>query len=180
DKVLVNGASGGVGTFAVQLARAFGAEVTGVCGPRNVDMVRSIGAHQVIDYTERDFTRSGQRYDVLIDIAGSRPGWACRRVLTGKGALVAVGGEPGRWVQPGGHVVSLLAAGPFVSQRVSSVNVVTCEETKRNLVTLTGLIEDGKVTPVIDRSFPFARIPEAVTYQEAGHAAGKVVITVGG
>ncbi|MEO3801256.1 NAD(P)-dependent alcohol dehydrogenase [Nonomuraea sp. B1E8] len=178
-KVLVNGASGGVGTFAVQLARAYGAEVTGVCGSRNVDLVRSIGADKVIDYTRQDFTRNGQRYDVLVDIAGSRPGSACRRVLTGKGALVAVGGRAGRWLQPAGHVFSVLAAGPFVSQRVSSADVVRCEETKRNLLTLTELIEGGEVSPVIDRSFPFERIPEAVAYQEAGHAPGKVVITVG-
>ncbi|WP_433435619.1 NAD(P)-dependent alcohol dehydrogenase [Nonomuraea sp. CA-141351] len=178
QKVLVNGASGGVGTFAVQLAKAFGARVTGVCGPRNVDMVRSIGADEVIDYTKEDFTRNGQRYDVLVDIAGSRPASACRRVMTRKGALVLVGGPAGRWLQPAGHVFATLAAGTFASQRTVMADVVRCTENRRNLTTLTELIESGEVHPVIDRSYPFEEIPAAVRYQEAGHAAGKVVIAL--
>jgi NADPH:quinone reductase-like Zn-dependent oxidoreductase len=178
QKVLINGASGGVGTFAVQIARAFGAEVTGVCSTRNVDLVRSIGADQVIDYTTEDFTRNGQRYDLLLDIAGSRSVSACRRVLTPTGTVVVVGGPAGRWLQPVRHVFSALAMSPFVSQRMVMADAVRCTENKQNLMTLTQFIEDGKITPVIDRRYPFEEIPAAVRYQEAGHAPGKVVIAV--
>src|SRR5437870_10044600 len=136
QKVLINGASGGVGTFAVQIARAFGAEVTGVCGTRNVDLVRSIGADQVIDYTTEDFTRNGQRYDLMLDIAGSRSVSACRRVLTRTGTYVVVGGPGGRWLQPVRHVVSALAVSPFVSQRMVRVDVYRCRENQQNLMTL--------------------------------------------
>jgi NADPH:quinone reductase-like Zn-dependent oxidoreductase len=177
-KVLVNGASGGVGTFAVQLAREFGAQVTGVCSTRNVELVRSLGADEVIDYTKEDFTRRGQRYDLLLDIAGSHSGSACRRVLTPKGAFVAVGGPPGRWLQPAGHVFAALALSPFVSQRMVLADVVGCTENKQNLMTLTELLDAGKITPVIDRSYPFADIQAAIKYQEAGHSPGKVVITI--
>ncbi|WP_433371451.1 NAD(P)-dependent alcohol dehydrogenase [Streptosporangium sp. CA-115845] len=178
QKVLVNGASGGVGTFAVQIARAFGAEVTGVCSTRNVDLVRSIGAKEVVDYTEEDFTRSGRRYDLLLDIAGSRPAWACRRALTPRGTHVVVGGPGGRWLQPLGHVFSVLAMSPFVSQRMALTDATRCTENRQNLITLTELIEDGKVTPVIDRHYSFEEIPAAVEYLEEGHAPGKVVVTV--
>ncbi|GAA3790606.1 NAD(P)-dependent alcohol dehydrogenase [Sphaerisporangium flaviroseum] len=178
QKVLVNGASGGVGTFVVQIARALGAEVTGVCSTRNVELVRSLGADEVIDYTKEDFTRNGRRYDLLVDIAGSHSATACRRVLTRKGAYVVVGGQPGRWVQPAGHAFSVIAVAPFVSQRMSVADVVGYVENKRNLLTLTELIEQGKVTPVIDRSYPFEEIPAAMRYQEEGHARGKVVITL--
>ncbi|WP_336216323.1 NAD(P)-dependent alcohol dehydrogenase [Nonomuraea sp. LPB2021202275-12-8] len=177
-KVLVNGASGGVGTFAVQLAKAFGAEVTGVCSTRNVDLVRSIGADEVIDYTKEDFLLTGQRYDILLDIAGSRSGSACRRALTPKGAYVVVGGQAGRWFEPVGHTFAALALSPFVSQTMSLADVVGCKQNRQNLLTLTEFIEDGKITPVIDRTYPFDEIPEAVAYQEAGHAPGKVVVTV--
>ncbi|WP_113702771.1 NAD(P)-dependent alcohol dehydrogenase [Nonomuraea lactucae] len=178
QRVLVNGASGGVGTFAVQIAKAFGAEVTGVCGPRNVDLVRSIGADEVVDYAKEDFTRKGRRYDLLLDIAGSRPVSACRRALTREGTYVVVGGPGGRWLQPVGHVFSALAVAPFVSQRIRLANVVRCKRTKPNLLTLTELIEDGKVVPVIDRCYPFEEIPAAIGYVEEGHAAGKVVIAL--
>jgi NADPH:quinone reductase-like Zn-dependent oxidoreductase len=178
QKVLVNGASGGVGTFAVQIARAFGAKVAGVCGTRNVDLVRSIGADEVIDYSTEDFTRNGQRYDLLLDIAGSRSVSACRRVLTPKGALVVVGGPAGRWLQPAGRMLSALAVAPMVSQRVAMADAVACREKKQNLLALTGFIEDGKVTPVIDRRYPFEEIPAAVRLQEEGHASGKVVVAV--
>ncbi|MEU4223271.1 NAD(P)-dependent alcohol dehydrogenase [Nonomuraea sp. NPDC026600] len=178
QKVLINGASGGVGTFAVQLAKAFGAEVTGVCSTRNVDLVRSIGADEVIDYTKEDFTRNGRRYDLLLDIAGGRSGSACRRVLTPKGTYVAIGGAPSRWLQPAGHVFAALAVSPFVSQRMVMTDVVRCTENRQNLMTLARFIEDGKITPVIDRSYPFEEIPAAVKYQEEGHVPGKVVIAV--
>ncbi|MEQ4715611.1 NAD(P)-dependent alcohol dehydrogenase [Nonomuraea sp. B19D2] len=178
DRVLVNGASGGVGTFAVQLARAFGAHVTGVCSARNVGLVRSLGADEVIDYTKEDFTRNGRRYELLLDIAGSRSGSACRRVLTRKATHVLVGGPPGRWFQPASHVFATLAAGSFVSQRMVVTQVVHCTETRRNLMTLTELIEGGEIHPVIDRIYPFADLPAAVGYQEEGHASGKVVISI--
>ena len=178
QKVLVNGASGGVGTFAVQLARAFGAKVAGVCSARNVDMVRSIGADEVIDYGAEDFTRLGQRYDLLVDIAGSRSASNARRVLAPKGALVPVGGPAGRWLQPAGHIFSALVLGPFVSQRAALADTVRCIEKKQNLIFLTQLIEDGKITPVIDRCYPFEEVRAAISYQEQGRAPGKVVITV--
>ncbi|WP_030916599.1 NAD(P)-dependent alcohol dehydrogenase [Streptosporangium amethystogenes] len=178
QKVLVNGASGGVGTFAVQLARVFGAEVTGVCSTRNVGLVRSIGADEVIDYTKEDFTRNGRRYDLLLDVAGGRSPSACRRVLTPRGTRVIVGGPGGRWLQPVGHMFSAFMASPFMSQRTTLADVVRYTENKRNLMTLTEFVEDGRITPVIDRCYPFEEIPAAIRYQEEGHTPGKVVITV--
>jgi NADPH:quinone reductase-like Zn-dependent oxidoreductase len=177
QKVLVNGAGGGVGTFAVQIARALGAKVAGICGPHNVDLVASIGADEVIDYSSGDFTRTGQRYDLVLDVAGTRSAAACRRVLTPKGTLVIVGGPAGRWLQPAGHMFSALAVAPLVSQTVTTADTGACTEKKQNLVTLTQLIEDGKITPAIDRCYPFEQIPAAISYQEQGHARGKVVIT---
>ena len=178
QKVLVNGASGGVGTFAVQIARALGARADAVCSLPNADLARSIGADNVIDYTSQDFTRSGRRYDVLLDIAGSRPVFACRRVLAPRGTLVLIGGPAGRWLQPAGHMFSALAMAPLVSQRIAMADTVSCTAKKQILMTLTTLIEDGKVTPVISRRYPFHDIQEAVRYQEQGHAAGKVVVTI--
>jgi NADPH:quinone reductase-like Zn-dependent oxidoreductase len=177
QQVLVNGASGGVGTFAVQIARALGASVDAVCSARNADLVRSIGATRVIDYTSEDFTRGERRYDLLIDVAGSRPALACRRVLAPKATMVIVGGPAGRWIQPVGHVFSALALGPLVSQRIVLANAVGCAK-QEILTALTALIEDGEVTPVIGRNYAFPEIPEAIAYQEQGHPAGKVVITV--
>ena len=176
--VLINGASGGVGTFAVQLARALGAEVTGVCGPRNVELVRSLGAGTVIDYSTEDFTRTRRRYDLMIDIAGGKRISAGRRILTAKGTYVVVGGPAGRWLQPAGHVFATLAVAPFVSQRMTNADLVRGKENPRNLRTLAGLIEDGSVRPVIDRRYSFDELPAAVAYQETGHCAGKVVVTV--
>lgn len=178
QKVLVNGASGGVGTFAVQIARALGARADAVCSLPNADLARSIGADDVIDYTSQDFTRSGRRYDVLLDIAGSRPVFACRRVLAPRGTLVLIGGPAGRWLQPAGHMFSALAMAPLVSQRIAMADTVSCTAKKQILMTLTTLIEDGKVTPVISRRYPLCDIQEAVRYQEQGHAAGKVVVTI--
>lgn len=178
QKVLVNGASGGVGTFAVQIARALGARADAVCSSPNADLARSIGADDVIDYTSQDFTRSGRRYDVLLDIAGSRPVFACRRVLAPRGTLVLIGGPAGRWLQPAGHMFSALAMAPLVSQRIAMADTVSCTAKKQILMMLTTLIEDGKVTPVISRRYPLHDIQEAVRYQEQGHAAGKVVVTI--
>lgn len=176
--VLVVGASGGVGTFAVQIARALGATVTGVCGPRNVGLVRSLGADHVVDYSIQDFTAADRRYDLVIDIAGSHSALECRRVLKPDGSYVVVGGPAGRWVQPAGHVFAMMAVAPFVSQRMARTDVVACTTNQQNLVALTALIEAGRVRPVIDRRYPFGEIPAAVAYQEGGHVPGKVVVTV--
>lgn len=177
QKVLVTGASGGVGTFAVQLARALGADVTAVCSGPNAALVRSLGAAEVIDYTAQDFTRQGQRYDLLLDIAGAHRARASVRALKPDGTFVAVGGPPGRWLQPAARIFAALALGPLVSQRMVLTDTVRSAGYKHHLATLTELIEDGKVTPVIDRTYPFADIPAAIRYQEQGHARGKVVIT---
>lgn len=176
--VLINGASGGVGTFAVQLAHALGAKVAGVCSTRNLELVRSIGADEVIDYRTEDFTRQGRHYDLLVDIAGSRSMSASRRVLTPTGTFVVVGGPAGRWLRPADRMFAALAMAPFVSQRLVTADVVGCTDKVRQLVTLTELIEDGKVTPVIDRRYPFEQARAAIRYQEEGHPAGKVVVTV--
>ena len=177
QKVLVTGASGGVGTFAVQIARALGADVTAVCSGPNAALVRSLGAAEVIDYTAQDFTRRGRRYDLLLDIAGSHRAQASVRALKPDGTFVAVGGPPGRWLQPAARIFAAVALGPLVSQRMVLTDTVRSAGHKDHLATLTELIEDGKVTPVIDRTYPFADIPAAIRYQERGHARGKVVIT---
>jgi len=176
-KVLVNGASGGVGTFAVQIAKAFGAEVTGVCSTANVEMVASIGADQVIDYTREDFTRAGRLYDLLVDIAGNRTLPETRRVLVPKGVLVAVGGpNKGRWIGPLGRSVRMAALSPAVSQRM--VFFFLAHQNKDDLAVLRELLETGKVTPVIDRTYPLGEVAEAIRYLEEGHASGKVAITM--
>jgi NADPH:quinone reductase-like Zn-dependent oxidoreductase len=181
QQVLVNGASGGVGTFAVQVAKALGASVTAVCGARHADLIRSLGADRVIDYRAQDFTREGQRYDVLLDIAGSRPVTACRRVVAPKGTIVIIGGPAGRWLKPMGRALGSLAAGPMLGRRVVMADAVGRKQKAQDLKALTELIElieDGKVKPVIDRTYSFDQIPAAVAYQEQGHAQGKVVVTV--
>jgi len=178
QNVLVNGASGGVGSFGVQIARALGARADAVCSSPHADLVRSIGADNVIDYAREDFTRTGRRYDVLLDIAGGRPVSACRRALTSRGTLVLVGGPAGRWLQPAGHVFAALAMAPLVSQRVALADIVSCTAKKQILMTLTTLIENGTVTPVISRTYPFHDIREAIRYQERGHVPGKVVVTI--
>jgi NADPH:quinone reductase-like Zn-dependent oxidoreductase len=174
--VLVNGAAGGVGTFAVQIAKAYGAEVTGVCSTRNVAMVRSIGADQVVDYTRDDFTRTGQRYDLVVDIAGGRALSDIRRVLAPKGTLVGVGGPAnGNWIGPMAGLARMLVVALLVSQRLVPM---LAHVTRADLAVLAELLESGKVIPVIDRTYPLAEVPEAIRYLEAGHARGKVVITV--
>jgi NADPH:quinone reductase-like Zn-dependent oxidoreductase len=170
QKVLLNGAAGGVGTFAVQIAKWLGAGVTGVCSTRNVDLVRSIGADHVVDYTREDFTRTGQRHDVILDMIGNRSLSDSRRALTPKGTLVWVGGS--LTGMPKALVVS-----PFVSQKLV---VLIAKSTKEDLITLRELLEAGTVMPVIDRSYPLAEVPEAIRYLEEGHARGKVVITMDG
>lgn len=175
QKVLIVGASGGVGTFAVQIAKSFGAEVTGVCGTRNLDMVRSIDADHVMDYTQEDFTRSGQHYDLIVDMAGTHSLSECRRALTPPGTYVVVGAPSGRWLTGPDRFVKALVLSRFVSQRM--VPFIT-KVNKEDLVVLKDLLEAGKVTPVIDRSYRLNELPEAMRYLEEGHARGKVVITV--
>jgi NADPH:quinone reductase-like Zn-dependent oxidoreductase len=176
QRVLVNGASGGVGSFAVQLAKALGAaEVTGVCSTRNLELVRSIGADRVIDYTQEDFTQSGQRYDLLLDTVGNYSIRAFRRAVTRKGTFVIAGGGGGRWLGPVPQLLKGKLLSPFVSQRIVTF---VCKPNRDDLELLKELIEAGKVTPVIDRTYPLVEVPDAIRYLEEGHARGKVVITV--
>ncbi len=176
QRVLINGAAGGVGTFAVQIAKALGAEVTGVCSTAKLDLLRSIGADHVVDYTSEDFTKAGQHYDVLIDIAGSKTVSECRRILTRNGVLVVVGGPiKGEWISPLMGPLKLLALSPIVSQRLVSF---VAQQRREDLAYLRQLLEDGKVKPVIDRTYSLSDVPAAIRYLEQGHAAGKVVITV--
>ena len=181
QKVLIIGASGGVGTFAVQIAKSFDAEVTGVCSMRNVDMVRSLGADHVIDYTQEDFTRSGQKYDLIFDLVGNRSLSDCRRALIPKGTLVLIGhdfgGSDGRWIGPVDRLIKALVSSAFVSQKMASFTV---KPNKEDLQFLKQLIEAGKLTPVIDGTYSLSETPEAIRYLEEGHARGKVVIPVSG
>jgi NADPH:quinone reductase-like Zn-dependent oxidoreductase len=174
--VLINGASGGVGTFAVQIAKALGAEVTGVCSPRHVDLVRSIGADHVVDYTREDFTRSGRRYDLLLDVAGSRSWSECRRVLHPKATLVVVGGpKTSRLLGPLGHIAGTLLAGLRSSQKVV---FFIAKLNQADMVALGELLAAGKVRPVIDRRYELSEIAEAFRYLGEGHCRGKLVIAV--
>jgi NADPH:quinone reductase-like Zn-dependent oxidoreductase len=175
-KVLINGASGGVGTFAVQVAKAFGAEVTGVCSTRNIELARSLGADHVIDYTREDFTRSDQRYDLMFDVAGSRSWSECRRVLNPQAILVMVGAPKGnRLIGPLGHIVTLALSALPSSQKVV---FFLAKLNKADMVVLRELLEEGKVTPVIDRRYELSEIADALRYLGEGHAQGKIVITV--
>jgi NADPH:quinone reductase-like Zn-dependent oxidoreductase len=174
QKVLINGAAGGVGTFAVQIAKWFGADVTGVCSARNVDMVRSLGADQVIDYTREDFTKRGRRYDLLFDCIGNHSLSACRRVLNSKGTFIIVGGPDGRWIGPMASPFKGIVLSRFVSQKFVTV---MSRSSKEDLTIICELMATGKLTPVIDRRYRFSEIPEAIRYLEEGHARGKVVIT---
>ena len=175
QKVLINGAAGGVGTFAVQLAKAWGAEVTGVCSTRNVEMVTSIGADHVIDYNKEDFTRDRRRYDLLLDIIGNRSLSKTRGVLNPQGRFVMIGGPKGRWIRPLDRILGALVSSPFVSQKTVSRTAVW---SKKDLVLMSELMESGKVNSVIDRTYSLSGVPEAVRYLEEGHARGKVVIVV--
>ena len=175
QQVVIIGASGGVGSFAVQLAKAFGAEVTGVCSTKSVDLVRSIGADHVIDYTQQDFTRTGQRYDLILEMAGNRSLADLRRALTPKGTLVLVGGSGGAWFMGTGRTLRAVLVSPFVGQRLRSF---FSKPRGADLVVLKELIEAGKVTPVIDRTFPLSETPEAIRYVGERSTQGKTVITV--
>jgi NADPH:quinone reductase-like Zn-dependent oxidoreductase len=173
QKVLVNGASGGVGTFAVQIAKALGAEVTGVCSTRNMELVGSLGADHVIDYTRQDFTRLGKRYDVVIDMVPHGSITAVRRAMTRDGTLVMGGGKGGRWVGPMLMPLRAKAMSPFVSQRLLWHNEAP---SPRNLELLAEWIASGKITPAIERVHPLAEVPEAMRYLVEEHARAKVVI----
>jgi NADPH:quinone reductase-like Zn-dependent oxidoreductase len=179
QRVLINGASGGCGTFAVQIAKAFGARVTAVCSTRNVEAAVDLGADHVIDYTKRDFTRDGHRYDVVFDLAGNHSLTGFRRALTPEGVLVLSGGgvyAGGSFVGPMGLLIRSQLLAPFIHQRLARLIEAPSSE---NLVALRELIESGKVTPVIDRTYPLSEVPEAIRYVAVEHARAKVVITVG-
>ncbi len=176
QQVLINGASGGVGTFAVQIAKALGAEVTAVCSTRNVDLVCSLGADYVVDYTQEDFTRSDRRYDVLLDVAGSRSWRACRRVLTPQATLVIIGApKGGRLLGPLSHIIKVRLAAVRSSRKavffIANLN-------KQDLGFLGELFEAGKVTPIIDRRYELSETADAFRYLGEGHAQGKVIVTV--
>jgi NADPH:quinone reductase-like Zn-dependent oxidoreductase len=175
-RVLVVGASGGVGTYAVQLAKVFGAEVTAVCSTAKVELVRSLGADHVVDYTREDFAAGGQRHDVILDIGGNAALSRLRRALTANGTLVIVGGETGgRWLGGADRQLRAIALSRFVGQRLTTF---VSNENHRDMLALKELIEAGEVTPVIDRSYPLAEVPQAMRYLEEGRARGKVVIEI--
>jgi NADPH:quinone reductase-like Zn-dependent oxidoreductase len=175
-RVLVNGAAGGVGSFAVQIAAALDAKVTGVCSTRNADLVRSLGAAQVIDYTTDDFTREPDRYDVILDNVGNQPLSRLRRALAPAGILVLnAGGSPGQVVGPLGAMARAAVVDRFVRQRL---RLLPTREDRAELAAITVLIENGKLTPVVDRTYPLADTAEGLRHVEGGHARGKVVITV--
>jgi NADPH:quinone reductase-like Zn-dependent oxidoreductase len=178
QKVLVNGASGGIGTFAVQIAKSLGAEVTGVTSTRNVSLVQSLGADHVIDYTKEDFTQTGRRYDFILDNVANHSLADLRRTLTPRGMLVPNGGGfDHRWVASGGRLIGAKVSFAFVSQRLATFIVSPNLE---NLVALRELIETGKVTPVIDRTYPLSETRQAIDHVGTGHARGKVVVAVSG
>lgn len=177
QEVLINGASGGVGTFAVQIAKSYGAKVTGVCSTKNVEMVRGLGADRVVDYIQEDFTRGEQRYDLMLDIAGNRAWSECQRVLHPKATLVTVGGPTGnRWIGPLGQSVAVGFAAGRGSRK--AVTFFIAKSNKQDLVVLQQLLDAEKVRPVIDRTYPLSEAADAIRYLEEGHARGKVVITV--
>jgi NADPH:quinone reductase-like Zn-dependent oxidoreductase len=182
QSVLINGAAGGVGTFAVQIAKALGGRVTGVCSTRNLEFVRSIGADHAIDYTTDDFTRGPSRYDLIIQLAGNRTQAELRGALARDGHIVVVGGGTGREVDDGGglwELMSLMLKGMVLSRFVrprASMFMATIR--KADLAFLTDLVETGKLTPVIDRTYPLANAADAIRHLETGHARGKLVVTV--
>lgn len=175
QKVLINGASGGVGTFAIQLAKSFGAEVTAVCSTKKMELVRSIGPDHVIDYTREDFTRNGQQYDLIFDGVGNRSLSDCRRALTPGGTLVLSGGSGGNWTGPIGLELRSTLLKPFVSQKLRSNSG---KHGKEDLDTLRELIESGRITPIIDTTYELGETSEAVRHIEERRVLGKVVIAV--
>ena len=175
QKVLINGASGGVGTFAVQIAKHFGAEVTGVCSTRNLEMVRSLGADHVIDYTQEDFAAAAERYDLILDNVGNRNLSDYRRVLTPNGTLVMIGGSKGRWIGPFINPLKALFLSPFVDHRLS---MLLAQLNHEDLTFLAELMQAGEMTAVIDRRYALDELPAAIQYSEEGHARGKIIVNV--
>ena len=181
QRVLINGAAGGVGTFAVQIARALGGEVTGICSTRNLELVRSLGAHHVIDYTVQDFTSMGRRYDVVVHLAGNRKNDELRSVLAPRGRLVLVGGGTGRDESDNTSMLEVLGLfgrnlfSPFMRQKTRMMMTKT---RKGDLLYLADLIGAGKLTPIVDRTYPLAAAADAIRYLETGHVRGKVVVTI--
>jgi NADPH:quinone reductase-like Zn-dependent oxidoreductase len=178
QSVLVNGASGGVGTFAVQLAKAFGAEVTGVCRTRNLDLVRSLGADHVVDYTQEDFTRTGRRYDIVLDLVGNRSLGAFRRALTPTGTLVLSGGgvyEGGSVLGPMSLFLRRRLMSPFTRRRLLEL---PAKPGKENLAVLREFVESGQIAPVVERTYPLREAAEAIRHLEQEHARAKIVVTV--
>ncbi len=178
QKVLINGASGGVGTFAVQIAKALGAEVTGVSSTRNLALVRSLGADHVVDYTQEDFTAGSARYDVVLDNVGNLSPRAVRRVLTPQGKFVLIGGggpDAGPWIGVFLPMIKTLVLSWFVDQ---DMGVFLSHSSAEDLAVLRDMMQDGRVTPVVDRTYPLAEVADAMRYLEAGHARGKVIVTV--
>ncbi len=177
QRVLINGASGGIGTFAVQLAKTLGAEVTGVCSTRNLELVSSLGADEVVDYTREDFTERKQRYDLLMDIVGDRSLSAFRRALTPRGTLVIVGGiaSSSRLLGPAAQMLRGALASPFVGHRIASVQ---WKPNAEDLRFLAELMETARIKPVLDRTYPFTELPDALRHLEQRHARGKIAVTL--
>jgi NADPH:quinone reductase-like Zn-dependent oxidoreductase len=178
QKVLINGASGGVGTFALQIAKAFDTEVTAVVSTRNVEIARTLGADHVIDYTKEDFTKGAQRYDVILDNVGTQPLSGFRHALKPKGICVMIGGggpNDGGLIGPMARPIKTMLMSPFISQKMG---MMLAEIRQDDLTKMSDLMQAGKVTPVIDRTYPLSQIREAMKYLEAGHARGKVILTV--
>jgi NADPH:quinone reductase-like Zn-dependent oxidoreductase len=178
QKVLINGASGGVGTFAVQIAKSLGADVTGVCSTRNVDLVRSLGADRVIDYTKEDFAKGTERYDVILDNVPNHSLSECRQILNPNGKYVMIGGggpNDNRWIGPFGRVIHTLILSPFINQKMG---MMMADANQNDLTILGDMMQSGKLKPVIDRTYKLDQVPDAIRYLEEGHARGKVVINV--
>jgi NADPH:quinone reductase-like Zn-dependent oxidoreductase len=177
QRVLVIGASGGVGTFAVQLAKVFETEVTGVCGPGNVELVRSLGADHVIDHTQEDFARNGRRYDLILDAVGHRSLATCRRALTPSGTCVLVGAPTGRWLKGLGRPVAALVLSRMVRQELRPL---MAKENRADLVALVRLLEAERLSPVVGRRFDLTETTAAFRHLETGHAQGKLVVAISG
>lgn len=175
QKVLINGASGGVGTFAVQIAKSFGADVSGVCSERNTEMVRSLGADRVFDYRKENYTESGEQFDLIVDNIGNHSLSANRGVLKPDGKLVIIGGPKGNWLGPLVRPVAAALLSPFVDQQIG---MMLAQLNQDDLATLADLMEAGLVTPVIDRRYSLSEVREAIRYSEEGHARGKIVINL--
>jgi len=175
QKVLINGASGGVGTFAVQIAKSFGAEVTGVCSTRNKEMVLSIGADHVVDYKQEDYTESGKKYDLVLDMVGNHTLLENRQVLEPEGTFIIVGGAKGNWIGPIMGPIKALLLSPFVDQEFV---MILAEQRADDLVVLGELIQSGAMTPVFDSRYPLSEVPAALRHSEDGHASGKIIINI--